>query len=517
MHEAILNSDKYGYDLNRSRLGITKLAAMSEGPASSMEEDAYSITEATAFAKQHPEERYDLPPFQREDESENRFMVERPPGSNHWYQYYLRNESLNELRLWCAPSKKSEEVIEWIDKRSSRLGRIGLSTKRWRYIKGSDGAWLPRGTAGPLPEPAKKKPKKATSGQGKRAGSGKQGDSPSTSGQGDAAGDLGGGVKSKKAPKKSRLGMKSAANSDASESESEGNSGGDRKQDDDGKAAAMAALSQWFLNHNKSLTLKLPGTVESRGLEPPAPPKEKSEHLKDGGGATAAKGKHGDDSDHDQGSHDIDSIAHARGGVAASSRPQGTAGKAKRAAPRPMKLVPLEEDDLFGGLPQLKRVNSLATGSMHVSPMNSLLPQRSKGYNNTLNGPPHKSGLTRTHHLGDPAMEGSRVFSSVLPGGNGGVKIENNTGQHARLGSQITIDRAGLGVGSGGGGSGVKRKPPGGAEGGDDSTRVALMTHEAAGESMPMHAEAPIIKVKHEPYNPSPFSNGPSNNKDNKK
>lgn len=135
------------------------------------------IDKNTNFAKGAAGERLDCPPYERPDEDEVRVMVERPAGSNQWYQYYYLGESKNEVKLRVPTSRKAPEHIEWINKKSSRLSRIGLATRLWKYLKGTDGAWAPRGTdAASKPAPPKKKPAKEAAPAARRAR--KRGGSP---------------------------------------------------------------------------------------------------------------------------------------------------------------------------------------------------------------------------------------------------------------------------------------------------------------------------------------------------
>jgi hypothetical protein len=100
-------------------------------------------------------------------------MIEHPPGSNEWYQAYYLQESLTEYRIrFPATRKTKEDRVEWIDKRSSRIWRGENGGKYWRYIKKSEGMWIPK-TQEELAGKGKKG-KGAPAGGGK-AGAGKKG------------------------------------------------------------------------------------------------------------------------------------------------------------------------------------------------------------------------------------------------------------------------------------------------------------------------------------------------------
>jgi hypothetical protein len=370
-------------------------APSTSSESSSDDEEIEKIEAVTKFSKSMPDERLDCPEFQREDEDDPRVMVERPPGSNEWYQYYYETESYNEIKLRSPATRKTSEHIEWIDKKSSRLSRISLSTKLWKYIKGTDGAWMPHGT-----EQKRKYEEKETK---KPSGSKKR---DHASGNGNTDSDLGHAVDTStgvdgKKNKKSRLGYnkpgpkpgKSKKGDSKKTKKNKNGNGGvssssgmdtDEEKDYLKNKAAMGALASWFTKHNDALKLKLPGTAEAAGLDHITKKQQQQQQnnkLGSGGGNGGADRKN--------------TVAAVGGG----KREPGSSKPASPLQPAPSKSLdrkpvvpkivknaaPLEDDDLFGrgggggggGKPTLtKKPSGLTTigssGSGHLSPMNSL-------------------------------------------------------------------------------------------------------------------------------------------------
>jgi len=359
--------------------------------SSSDDEEVQKIEAVTKFSNPVPEERLDCPAFKREDEDDPRVMLERPAGSNEWYQYYYETESYNEIKLRSPATRKTPEHIEWIDKTSSRLSRIKLSTKLWKYIKRTDGAWLPRGTE-PTIDPAEKVSKK-TSKKGSRKrnhATGTRTASGNVSDQGNAIDDSSGGRAIKKS-KKSRLGNNALGNEigrpkteNAKTNKRSRTKNGehpenffssdmdtDEEHEYDRNKAAMGALANWFLQHNDALTLKLPGTAESAGLEHIT---QKQSRSKLGG---SGKGG-GDPNPGNAGRKNNSGVADAgslKPHPGINTVPSKTLDK-KPSIPKVIKnAAPLEDDDLFGrgslsGKAQWKGLGS--SGSSHLPPMNSL-------------------------------------------------------------------------------------------------------------------------------------------------
>lgn len=354
--------------------------------SSSDDEEIEKIEAVTKFSISMPEERLDCPTFKREDEEDPRVMVERPAGSNEWYQYYYETESYNEIKLRSPATRKTSEHIEWIDKKSSRLSRIGLSGKLWKYIKRTDGAWIPRGTEPKTNTDGEKVKKTSKKGSRKRDhGTGMGTASGEASDLGNAIDDTSGGGGIKK-PKKSRLGDNLNKFGNKPGRPKKGNAKKNRNQTKNGKddghsssgmdtddekeyvrnKAAMGALANWFIKHNDALTLKLPGTAESAGLEHIT--QKQQSKLGDGLGpdsGNARRKKIG-------GVTYAGSLKHLPG---TNTAPSKTLDK-KPSIPKVIKNVgPLEDDDLFGGgglsgKPQWKGLGNSNSG--HLTPMNSL-------------------------------------------------------------------------------------------------------------------------------------------------
>jgi hypothetical protein len=369
--------------------------------SSSDNEEIPKIEAVTAFSKAMPQETFDCPLFEREDEDDPRVMVERPAGSNEWYQYYYETESYNEIKLRSPATRKTSEHIEWIDRKSSRLSRVGLSTKLWKYIKGTDGAWVPRGTEQKKDVTEAKKGSKNLKKRG---------------GGGEASDDTGGGDgNNNKKNKKPRVGHNKPGpkpgkgknkatkynknDKDVSSSSSSGMDTDEEKAYNRNKAA-MGALASWFIKHNNSLTLKLPGTAESAGLDHVMKKQQQQQQNKqrgDGGaGATATAG-----------GNNIDTVVAAGG--AGSSKPLVLPTAASRSLDKKLSIpksvknaAPLEDDDLFSsrnGKPRglSKKPSGLTTigssGSGHMTPMNSLTSIHMKKDSQKIGGGPLPSRL----------------------------------------------------------------------------------------------------------------------------
>ena len=380
------------------------MSSSSSSTGSDSESEEAVIKEVTHYSSLAPGERLDCPTFDREDDEDVRVMVEHPAGSNLWYQYYYITESNNEIKLKIpARTKKNPARIEWIDKKSSRLSRIGLSTKLWKYVKASEGAWMPRGSKSPTlaTDGAGRKPnrgkKSAASGRTGGSDGGKKREASSSVPNSDAedttlAGGGGGGEDAKakntaaagaQKKKKSRLAPprpppapptkkkeeETRSFSSSSDSDSEG-------EEEEKKSAAMLALAEWFQLHDKALSLKLAGTNESRGLQVEIEQQKVTGKGKEitqnngGSSANAAAAAAVDKTKLSRVGSEV--LSHGSGGGGGF----GTAVGVKRKFPskQPHRLLSLQEDDLFGGGGggAAKKSSLKNMGSGHLSPMNSL-------------------------------------------------------------------------------------------------------------------------------------------------
>lgn len=110
-------------------------------PPTMNEEDVY-IREETKYARIQQNESLDFEPF--DPRALDRPMMEMEAGSGVWYQAIVIRESLSEVQIKFPSSKGVDYPIEWVHKGSSRIWRGSMSTRAWKYIKGSDGAWRPK-------------------------------------------------------------------------------------------------------------------------------------------------------------------------------------------------------------------------------------------------------------------------------------------------------------------------------------------------------------------------------------
>jgi len=408
------------------------------------DDDEVEKTEAvTKFSNPMPEERLDCPAFKREDDDDPRVMVERPAGSNEWYQYYYETESYNEIKLRSPATRKTPEHIEWIDKNSSRLSRIGLSGKLWKYIKRTDGAWMPRGTelkTKPSEREIKKTSKKGLKKRDHATGTSTP--NGNLSDQGNAIDESSGDGAIQKR-KKSRLGGTSSKSGNESGRRTKFNkrsnktktgqdnkslSSSDMDTDEENEyernKAAMGALANWFLKHNDALTLKLPGTAESAGLEHITQKLPKNKFGGSGGGHDGLDSNAGRKKD--GGVADAGSLKPLPG---LSTAPSNPPLDKKPSIPKVIKNAPpLEDDDLFGqggglsGKHQWKGLGN--SGSGHLTPMNSLpsvgkkegmksggIPSRLGGVNGGRNGQ-----QPQQQHGGGGGVKPAAVQGNISPG-----------------------------------------------------------------------------------------------------
>jgi hypothetical protein len=223
---------------------------------------------------------------------------------------------------------KAAERSEWLDKRSSRLSRIGMASKLWAFIKGSHGAWYPKGmehrVAGGIDHRRQADRKKTQSKQkrGKNEGGSQLGagsrnpggsslpnssirGTPATSEVANAAAKVVSSADTSSKRRKKTLMMGNelpatarahrsahSANSESSEgTESEENDSSDDEEEEEEKAAQAGrrALEAWFKGHLEILRFTLPGSAEGGDRNVGKRPPGSSAHDDgggDGGGAS---------------------------------------------------------------------------------------------------------------------------------------------------------------------------------------------------------------------------------------